>query len=129
MLQAKALENQGDFSGALAAYQQLESAVLSGTPITDKDRAQLYHKLGLMYCYLNDIPNGRAYTLQAIDLWRKLYGEVCDSYITSLNNYSSTYGMEQNFVEALRLQKQVLSLCDRLDHQHPNYGLYLLNGG
>jgi CHAT domain-containing protein/tetratricopeptide (TPR) repeat protein len=37
--------------------------------------------------------------------------------------------MEQNFVEALRLQKQVLSLCDRLDHQHPNYGLYLLNGG
>lgn len=126
---AKALEDKGDFAGALAEYQKLEAEAVAGVPVEPKDLAQLYHNIGRVYSNMDDITHGRAYTQKALDLWKQLYGEVNERYITSLNNYALTFGLEKNFAEALRLQKQALSLCDQLGHRHPNLGMYLINGG
>lgn len=126
---AKALEDKGDFKAALSAYQAQEAEVLSGK-VTDRAVvAQLYHNMGRVYNNLQDVPNGRAYTRKALDIRKELYGEVNESYITSLNNYALTYSFENNYQEALSIQKQVLELCNRLDHQHPAYGLFLINAG
>ncbi len=72
---------------------------------------------------------GREYTKQAMEMRKQLFGEVNVDYITSLNNYASTFTMEEKYDEAIALQSRVLELCAQLETSHPNLAMYTINQG
>ena len=80
---------------------------------------------------LNDgkIAEGRECTRQAVEIRKKLLGEVSEDYITSLNNYALSFSMEQNYTKAVELQEQVMNLCGKLKTPHKNLGMYTTNMG
>ena len=80
---------------------------------------------------LNDgkIVEGRECTRQAVEIRKKLLGEVSEDYITSLNNYALSFSMEQNYTKAVELQEQVMNLCGKLKTPHKNLGMYTTNMG
>lgn len=75
------------------------------------------------------IVEGRECTRQAMEIRKKLLGEVSEDYITSLNNYALTYGLEKDYQKAVELQKQVMALCGKLKQPHKNIGIYTTNMG
>ncbi len=92
-------------------------------------QADSLHQRGRELLEAGQFAEGRECTRAAMQIRRQLLGEVSEDYITSLNNYALTYMMEQDFQQALNLQKQVIALCDKLPSAHPNLGLYLTNLG
>ena len=80
---------------------------------------------------LNDgkIAEGRECTRQAMDIRKKLLGEVSEDYITSLNNYALSFTIEKNYAKAVELQKKVIALCGKLKTTHKNFGMYVTNMG
>lgn len=104
--------------------------LVSGTLCAQtKDDAQTLHDIGRKYLEEGNIQEGRKYTGQAMDMRQKLFGEVSREYIASLNNYALSFTMEDNYDEAIKLQKQVLELCGRLDTSHPDLAMYNANLG
>lgn len=95
------------------------------------EEAQALHSKGLECFNAGKVEEGRAYTLQAMEMRRALFGEVNEDYITSLNNYalSFTFGDKPDFAKARDLQTQAMALCDQLPAQHKNYGKYAFNMG
>ena len=95
--------------------------------------AQTLHDKGKQCVNEGKIVEGRGYTKQALDMRKKLFGEVNEDYITSLNNYALSFALEKDYVNAVKYQEQVMTLCDKLKQKqgkpHKNYGLYALNMG
>lgn len=75
------------------------------------------------------IAEGRECTRQAMEIREKLLGKMSEDYITSLNNYALTFGMEQDYKKAVELQEQVMALCGKLKQPHKNIGMYTTNMG
>lgn len=95
--------------------------------------AQALHDKGRQCVNEGKIVEGRSYTKQALDMRKKLFGEVNEDYITSLNNYALSFALEKDNAKAVQYQEQVMTLCDKLKEKqgkpHKNYGLYALNTG
>lgn len=95
--------------------------------------AQTLHDKGKQCVNEGKIVEGRGYTKQALDMRKKLFGEVNEDYITSLNNYALSFSLEKDYVNAVKYQEQAMTLCDKLKEKqgrpHKNYGLYALNMG
>ena len=72
--------------------------------------AQELHDKGRQCFNAGKIEEGKTYTLQAMEMRKKLFGEVNEDYITSLNNYATSFAIEKNNSKALELQKKVLQL-------------------
>ena len=92
-------------------------------------QADSLHERGRVLLGEKKIAEGKECTRQAMEIRKKLLGEVNEDYITSLNNYALAIGMEENYAEAIRLQTQVLNLCDKLKAPHKNLGTYTMNMG
>lgn len=95
--------------------------------------AQALHDKGKQCVNEGKIAEGRGYTKQALDMRKKLFGEVNEDYITSLNNYALSFALENDYANAVKYQEQAMRLCDKLKEKqgkpHKNYGLYALNMG
>ena len=92
-------------------------------------QADSLHQRGRESLNAGNITEGREYTRQAMDIRKKLLGEVSEDYITSLNNYALTFSMEKNYQKAVELQEQVMQLCGKLRKPHKNIGIYTTNMG
>ena len=92
-------------------------------------QADSLHQRGRELLNEGKIAEGRECTRQAMEMRKKLLGEVSEDYITSLNNYALTFGMEKNYVKAVELQEQVMTLCGKLKIPHKNIGMYTTNMG
>jgi tetratricopeptide (TPR) repeat protein len=92
-------------------------------------QADSLHQRGRESLNAGNITEGREYTRQAMDIRKKLLGEVSEDYITSLNNYALTFSMEKNYQKAVELQEQVMLLCGKLKKPHKNIGIYTTNMG
>ena len=92
-------------------------------------QADSLHQRGRESLNAGNITEGREYTRQAMDIRKKLLGEVSEDYITSLNNYALTFSMENNYQKAVELQEQVMLLCGKLKKPHKNIGIYTTNMG
>ena len=95
--------------------------------------AQALHDKGKQCVNEGKIAEGRGYTKRALDMRKKLFGEVNEDYITSLNNYALSFALEKDYADAVKYQEQAMTLCDKLKEKqgkpHKNYGLYALNMG
>ena len=92
-------------------------------------QADSLHQRGRELLNEGKIAEGRECTRQAMVMRKKLLGEVSEDYITSLNNYALTFGMEKDYGKAVELQEQVMTLCGKLKTPHKNIGMYTTNMG
>ena len=92
-------------------------------------QADSLHQLGRELVNEGKIAEGRECTRQAMEIRKKLLGEVSEDYITSLNNYALTFAMEKDYAKAVELQEQVMTLCGKLKTPHKNIGMYTTNMG
>lgn len=93
------------------------------------EEAKELHEKGRACLNEGKITEGREYTRQAMEMRRKLFGEVNEDYITSLNNYALSFATEEDYARAVELQAQVMDLCRKLKSPHPNLGMYTTNMG
>ena len=91
--------------------------------------ADSLHQRGRELLNEGKIVEGRECTRQAMEMRKTLLGEVSEDYITSLNNYALTFGMEKDYRKAVELQEQVMTLCGKLKEPHKNMGMYTTNMG
>lgn len=92
-------------------------------------QADSLHQRGRELVNEGKIVEGRECTRQAMEIRKRLLGEVSEDYITSLNNYALTFGMEKDYAKAVELQEKVLTLCGKLKTPHKNIGMYTTNMG
>lgn len=93
------------------------------------DEAKKLHETGRKYFSEGNVAKGREYTLQAMDMYKHLYGEVNEQYLNSLNNYALSFANEENYPKAVELQEKVMSLCAKLPTPHPGLGMFTVNMG
>lgn len=93
------------------------------------DEAKKLHETGRKYFSEGNVAKGREYTLQAMDMYKQLYGEVNEQYLNSLNNYALSFANEKNYPKAVELQEKVMSLCAQLPTPHPGLGMFTVNMG
>ena len=98
-------------------------------PAQTIQQADSLHQQGRELVNEGKIAEGRECTRQAMEMRKKLLGEVSEDYITSLNNYAYSYGAEKNWQKAIELQEQVMELCGKLKTPHKNIGMYTTNMG
>lgn len=105
--------------------------LLSGILLTAQtvQQADSLHQRGRELVNEGKIAEGRECTRQAMEMRKKLLGEVSEAYITSLNNYAYSFGAEKNWQKAVELQEQVMALCGKLKTPHKNIGMYTTNMG
>ena len=92
-------------------------------------QADSLHQRGRELVNEGKVVEGRECTRQAMEIRKKLLGEVSEDYITSLNNYAYSFGAEKNWQKAVELQEQVMALCGKLETPHKNIGMYTTNMG
>ena len=92
-------------------------------------QADSLHQRGRELVNEGKTAEGRECTRQAMEIRKKLLGEVSEDYITSLNNYALTFCIEENFAKAVELQELVMTLCGKLKQPHKNLGMYTMNMG
>lgn len=92
-------------------------------------QADSLHQLGRELVNEGKIAEGRNCIRQAMDIRKKLLGELSEDYITSLNNYAYSFAAEKNYTKAVELQEQVMELCGKLKQPHKNIGMYTTNMG
>ena len=93
------------------------------------EQADSLHQRGRELVNEGRIAEGRECTRLAMEIRKKLLGEVSEDYIMSLNNYAYSFGAEKNWQKARELQEQVMALCSKLPQQHPSLGMYATNMG
>ena len=93
------------------------------------EEAQTLHDKGRECFNAGKVADGREYTLKALEMRKKLFGEVNEDYITSLNNYALSFSMDNDVPKAIEMQEKVLQLCEKLPKPHKNIGLYTMNMG
>ena len=98
-------------------------------PAQTTQQADSLHQRGRELVNEGKIVEGRECTRQAMEMRKKLLGEVSEDYITSLNNYAFSFGAEKNWQKAVELQEQVMKLCGKLKKPHKNIGMYTTNMG
>lgn len=114
-----------------ATFILLVLLMLQGTMCQAQTQAEAdsLHQRGRELMNEGNIAEGRECTRQAMEIRKKLLGEVSEDYITSLNNYALSFGIENNWKKAVELQEQVMELCGKLKQPHKNIGMYTTNMG
>ncbi len=109
----------------------LFAILLMGLTITAQttQQADSLHQRGRELVNEGKIVEGRECTRLAMEMRKKLLGEMSEDYITSLNNYAYSFGAEKNWQEAVELQERVMTLCGKLKTPHKNIGMYTTNMG
>lgn len=126
---AKEFEGKNDFQKAIDYYTKALSWYKQNNQ-EEKDKFALcLHCIGRNYTNLNNTTKGREYTQQALELRRDLYGEINEDYISSLNNIALSYFIEEDYLQAVKLQEKVCELMKMLPKEHSNYGMYMMNMG
>ena len=115
------------FESSLNLYLKADSAYEADGLTNTAEYAQALHSTGRAYFNTNNIQEGREYTKRALDLREKLFGKVSEKYIVSLNNYALSFLMVNELEEALKYQKEVIELCNKMSPSHPDEGMYLIN--
>lgn len=115
------------FESSLKLYLKADSAYEAEGLTNTAEYAQALHSTGRAYLNTNNIQKGREYTKRALDLREKLFGKVSEKYIVSLNNYALSFLMANELEEALKYQKEVIGLCNKMNPSHPDEGMYLIN--
>ena len=112
-------------------YLVLSIIALVFLPISAQtiQQADSLHQRGRELVNEGKIAEGRECTRQAMEIRKKLLGEVSEDYITSLNNYAYSFGAEKNWKKAVELQEQVMTICGKLKTPHKNIGMYTTNMG
>lgn len=110
---------KGNHSNAQTLYEnamkQMEASNLANTA----DYATCLHNIGRCFGAQQNISDGKLYTKKAVDLRKKLFGELNDDYILSLNNYANFCCLENDYKSAWKYQKEVIRLCEKLGRKHP----------
>lgn len=92
-----------------------------------KQEADSLHEAGRALLNQGKAVEGRELTLKAMELRKKLFGEVSEDYITSLNNYASSFQIEEDYAKAKEIQEQVMALCGKLETPHKKLYLFTRN--
>lgn len=93
------------------------------------EQADSLHQRGRELMNEGNIAEGRECTRQAMEIRKKLLGEISEDYIMSLNNYALTFGKVGDYKNAMELQGKVMMLCGKLKTPHKNIGMYATNMG
>ena len=107
----------------------LVAFAIHGAQAQTTQQADSLHQRGRELANEGKIAEGRKCTHQAMEIRKKLLGEVSEDYITSLNNYALTFALENDYQKAMELQEQVMALCEKLKRPHKNIGMYTTNMG
>ena len=91
--------------------------------------AQALHDRGKECLNSAKVAEGREYTRQAMEMRKKLFGEVNEDYITSLNNYAISFSMDGSYDKAIELQQKVLQLCEKLPKPHKMNVIFIVSLG
>lgn len=97
------------------------------TDAQTKQEADSLHEAGRVLLDQGKAVEGRELTLKAMEIRKKLFGEVSEDYITSLNNYASSYQAQKDYAKAREIQEQVMTLCDQLGTPHKKLYLFTRN--
>lgn len=92
-----------------------------------KQEADSLHEAGRALLDQGKAVEGRELTLKAMELRKKLFDEVSEDYITSLNNYASSFQIEDDYAKAKEIQEQVMALCGKLKTPHKKLYLFTRN--
>ena len=92
-----------------------------------KQEADSLHEAGRVLLDQGKVVEGRELTLKAMEIRKKLFGEVSEDYITSLNNYASSYQDQKDYAKAREIQEQVMTLCGQLGTPHKKLYLFTRN--
>ena len=67
------------------------------------EEAQDLHDKGRECFNAGKVAEGREYTFKALEMRKKLFVEVNEDYITSLNNYALSFSMDNNLPKAIEV--------------------------
>ena len=129
------LNTKGNISERVKKLNEIKERISQSDSIIQSEGTRLaivadsLHQLGRELLNNGQIAEGREFTRQAMEMRKKLLGEVSEDYIASLNNYALTFGMEKDYAKAVELQEQVMKLCGKLKTPHKNIGMYTTNMG
>lgn len=146
---ADSLLNKGDISERVNKLNEIRDKISQSDSILQSEKTRLsisdsilqsektrlsivadsLYKRGIELVNEGKIPEGREYISHAMDIKKGLLGEVSEEYITWLNNYALTFGIERDYAKAVELQEQVMTLCGKLPEPHKNIGMYTTNMG
>lgn len=98
-------------------------------PAQTLQQADSLHQYGRELLNGGKITEGREATLQAMEIREKILGRMSEDYITSLNNYAYSFGVEKNWKKAIELQEQLMELCANLKEPHKNIAMFTTNLG
>jgi len=115
------------FESSLMLYLKADSAYKAEGLTNTAEYAQALHSTGRAYFNTNNIQASRKFTHQALELREKMFGKVSEKYIVSLNNYALSFLMTNELEDALKYQKEVIDLCNKMNPPHPDEGMYLIN--
>ena len=103
-------------------------AAITATAQTQQQADSLYN-LGRELVNNGKVTEGRPIAQQAMEMYKTLHGETSDDYINALNVCAASFSQEENYKKAAEIEQNVLSLCEKLDYQHPRIGLFYENMG
>lgn len=121
--------SENNFEEALKAYSKADSIFLVQNSADTPEWAQCRHDMGRCYLSKGDCENARIVIWQALDMRRRLFGEVSQQYISSLNNFALSYFQEGGYDKAIEMQLRVVELLDKLPSPHPADNMFRINLG
>lgn len=127
--QAKQLRESNRLKEAQLAYIMADSAFVAEKRTNSPEYAETLHGLGVAYISFEQYEQGRQYAKKAMELRRKLFGELNEGYITTCNNYALSFLFDGKPDEALKIESEVVKLDSRLKTPHPEEALHLFNLG
>lgn len=117
--QASTEFEKGNHSNAQTLYENAMKQMEESNQANTADYATCLHNIGRCFGAQQKISDGKLYTKKAVELRKKLFGELNDDYILSLNNYANFCCLENDYKSAWKYQLEVIMLCEKLDHKHP----------
>lgn len=110
---------KGNLVKAQILYEKAMKQMESTNQANSADYATCLHNIGRCLGAQQKNSEGKIYTKKAVELRKKLFGELNEDYILSLNNYANFCCLEDDYQLAWKLQLNVVQLCEKLEHKHP----------
>ncbi len=127
--EAQKSEKAGNDSVALSQLFKARQLMQSQGDTATADYGKCLHNIGRLYLNKGNFTLGRAYTLQGLNIRKRIYGEKSREYISSLNNYALSFSMENHYDKAIELQRKVCQLIDGMKKKETEYGGFYMNLG
>lgn len=111
--------DKGNLKNAESIFEKAIEYLESQKQTNTADYATCLHNMGRCCAGQKQFSKGKDYSKRAMELRKKLLGELNDDYILSLNNYANYFCWEEDYKSAWKLQQKAVQLCEKLDHKHP----------